>query len=234
MEFYWSPQAFHLVLYPIWSSVLLLALLTAIVILGGLSRISKTAEKLVPTMVLFLFRFGFGYSFSQTMKRFRTILKLILQMPFQPAFIRRCFPGRHGGWSHFAGNPSWGFQMKVLVFSLPWRMAQQNQQSHSRPDLWPCWSSHRYLGGPVVNSTLPFWRGLADQWCQRVSLTAFIRKHIPTIGKYGLMVCGCFIISSFSYSYYGTKCMSFLFGAHRTVLQYFLHWGVWCWELQPI
>lgn len=51
-----------------------------------------------------------------------------------------------------------------------------------------------------------------------VSLTATAFENtFPTIGKYGLMVCvAVFSISSlFSYSYYGTKCMSFLFGAHR-------------------
>jgi len=38
---------------------------------------------------------------------------------------------------------------------------------------------------------------------------------MPGIGKYLLLVCiAVFSISSlFSYSYYGTKCMSFLFGA---------------------
>jgi AGCS family alanine or glycine:cation symporter len=49
-----------------------------------------------------------------------------------------------------------------------------------------------------------------------VGLTASaFEESIPKIGKYGLLACiVTFSVSSlFSYSYYGTKCMSFLFGA---------------------
>ncbi|MFV9552627.1 alanine:cation symporter family protein, partial [Algibacter sp. PT7-4] len=49
-----------------------------------------------------------------------------------------------------------------------------------------------------------------------VSLTASaFGNAMPGVGKYLLLVCiAVFSISSlFSYSYYGSKCMSFLFGA---------------------
>lgn len=51
-----------------------------------------------------------------------------------------------------------------------------------------------------------------------VSLTAnAFDEAIPNYGKYALLVCiAVFSISSlFSYSYYGTKCMSFLIGAEN-------------------
>ena len=51
-----------------------------------------------------------------------------------------------------------------------------------------------------------------------VSLTASaFQDAMPGYGQYLLMICVfIFSISSlFSYAYYGTKCMSFLFGAHR-------------------
>ena len=51
-----------------------------------------------------------------------------------------------------------------------------------------------------------------------VSLTASaFGNAMPGIGKYLLLICiAIFSISSlFSYSYYGTKCMSFLFGADK-------------------
>jgi AGCS family alanine or glycine:cation symporter len=51
-----------------------------------------------------------------------------------------------------------------------------------------------------------------------VSLTATAFENgLPLYGKYGLLLCiVIFSISSlFSYSYYGTKCMSFIFGAHN-------------------
>ena len=51
-----------------------------------------------------------------------------------------------------------------------------------------------------------------------VSLTAMaFNDAIPGIGKYVLLLCiATFSISSlFTYSYYGTKCMSFLFGDHN-------------------
>ncbi len=51
-----------------------------------------------------------------------------------------------------------------------------------------------------------------------VSLTAAAFADVmPTYGKYALLVCiAVFSMSSlFSYSYYGTKCMSFLFGADK-------------------
>ena len=48
---------------------------------------------------------------------------------------------------------------------------------------------------------------------------------MPTVGIYILMACiFCFSVSTiFTYSYYGTKCFGFLFGAHRQYLyNYFL------------
>jgi AGCS family alanine or glycine:cation symporter len=58
-----------------------------------------------------------------------------------------------------------------------------------------------------------------------VSLTASaFEESIPVLGKYGLLLCiAVFSISSlFSYSYYGTKCMSFLFGAkNKGIYNYF-------------
>ena len=51
-----------------------------------------------------------------------------------------------------------------------------------------------------------------------VSLTASaFGNAMPSIGKYLLLICiVVFSVSSlFSYSYYGTKCMSFLFGADK-------------------
>jgi len=58
-----------------------------------------------------------------------------------------------------------------------------------------------------------------------VSLTASaFQEGIPMYGKYALLLCiAVFSISSlFSYSYYGTKCMSFLFGAdNKHIYNYF-------------
>jgi AGCS family alanine or glycine:cation symporter len=51
-----------------------------------------------------------------------------------------------------------------------------------------------------------------------VSLTASaFESSLPGIGSYVLLICiAVFSISSlFSYSYYGSKCMSYLFGAHN-------------------
>ena len=58
-----------------------------------------------------------------------------------------------------------------------------------------------------------------------VSLTASaFEESIPYFGKYALLACiAIFSISSlFSYSYYGSKCMSFLFGAkNKGIYNYF-------------
>jgi AGCS family alanine or glycine:cation symporter len=58
-----------------------------------------------------------------------------------------------------------------------------------------------------------------------VSLTATaFDEAMPIFGKYALLLCILvFSISSlFSYSYYGTKCMSFLFGVKsKNIYQYF-------------
>ncbi len=58
-----------------------------------------------------------------------------------------------------------------------------------------------------------------------VTLTAnAFSEAIPGFGKYALLLCiAIFSISSlFSYSYYGTKCMSFLFGAkNKFIYNYF-------------
>ncbi|HPF12517.1 MAG TPA: alanine/glycine:cation symporter family protein [Flavobacteriaceae bacterium] len=199
---------------------LLLALLTAIVILGGLSRISKTAEKLVPTMVVLYFVLVLAILFAnhETVPHY---LKLIFTDAFSASFYKGdAFLGGMVGGLILLGIRRGAFSNEAGIGTAPMAHGAAKTNEPIREGLVA-------MLGPAIDTlvvcTLTALAILVTGVWQTsdangVSLTATAFENtFPTIGKYGLMVCvAVFSISSlFSYSYYGTKCMSFLFGAHR-------------------
>ncbi|MEZ4794016.1 MAG: alanine/glycine:cation symporter family protein [Flavobacteriaceae bacterium] len=199
---------------------LLLALLTAIVILGGLSRISKTAEKLVPTMVVLYFVLVLAILLAnhETVPHY---LKLIFTDAFSASFYKGdAFLGGMVGGLILLGIRRGAFSNEAGIGTAPMAHGAAKTNEPIREGLVA-------MLGPAIDTlvvcTLTALAILVTGVWQTsdangVSLTATAFENtFPTIGKYGLMVCvAVFSISSlFSYSYYGTKCMSFLFGAHR-------------------
>ena len=194
-----------------------LAIITGFVILGGISRISKTASKLVPMMVLLYFIMVVFILFVH-----RDVLlyycSLILKDAFSASFYKGdAFLGGVIGGLILLGIRRGAFSNEAGIGTAPMAHGAAKTNEPIREGLVA-------MLGPAIDTlivcTLTALAILVTGVWQTseangVTLTASaFTEAMPGIGKYLLLVCiAVFSISSlFSYSYYGTKCMSFLFG----------------------
>ena len=206
---------------------LVLAIITAIVILGGLSRISKTTSKLVPAMVLLYFAmvlYILGAHYTEVPK----YLSLIFTDAFSASFYKGdAFLGGIVGGLILLGIRRGAFSNEAGIGTAPMAHGAAKTNEPIREGLVA-------MLGPAIDTlivcTLTALAILVTGVWQSseangVTLTATaFTETIPTYGKYALMLCiAVFSISSlFSYAYYGTKCMSFLFGAkNKSIYNYF-------------
>nr|WP_310994053.1 alanine/glycine:cation symporter family protein [Aequorivita sp. S2608]MDS1299485.1 alanine/glycine:cation symporter family protein [Aequorivita sp. S2608] len=206
---------------------LVLAAITAIVILGGLSRISKTASKLVPGMVVLYFVLVLtilGIHIDVVPK----YLGLIFTDAFSANFYKGdAFLGGVIGGIILLGIRRGAFSNEAGIGTAPMAHGAAKTNEPIREGLVA-------MLGPAIDTlvicTLTALAILVTGVWQSseangVSLTASaFEESIPYVGKYALLACiSVFSISSlFSYSYYGSKCMSFLFGAkNKGIYNYF-------------
>lgn len=196
---------------------LVLVTITSVVILGGLNRISKVASKLVPSMVLLYFVLILIILFANA-EVVPTYFKLIFTDAFAAenykgdAFLGGLLGGlivlgiRRGAFSNEAG---------IGTAPLAHGAAKTNE---------PIREGLVAMLGPAIDTlivcTLTALAILVTGvWettdANGVSLTAKVfSSAMPLYGKYLLLICiVVFSVSSlFSYSYYGSKCLSFLIG----------------------
>lgn len=199
---------------------LILVAITAIVILGGLDRISKTAEKLVPGMVLLYF----------------VLVLIILGVYIEevPRYLALMFTDAFAA-TNFKGDSFLGGALGGLILLGVRRGAFSNEAGIGTAPMAhgasktnePVREGLVAMLGPAIDTlvvcTLTALAILVTGVWQTsevngVSLTAAaFNDAIPVYGNYLLLICiASFSISSlFTYSYYGSKCMSFLFGAHN-------------------
>jgi AGCS family alanine or glycine:cation symporter len=197
---------------------LILVAVTSFVILGKLSRISKTASRLVPAMVVIYFvavLYILGVHFDQVPK----YLSLIITDAFQATLYKgdTMFGGVLGALI-FLGIRRGAFSNEAGLGTAPMAHGAAKTKEPIREGLVA-------MLGPAIDTLIVctltaltilvtgVWQTTDSEG---VSLTAeAFGNTMPGVGKYVLLLCiAIFSISSlFSYSYYGTKCMSFLFGA---------------------
>lgn len=214
----------------IWTDLIIgfvLVVITSIVILGGISRISKTASKLVPAMVLVYFVMVLIILFvhKDVVPEYFT---LIFTDAFSASFYKGdTFLGGVVGGLILLGIRRGAFSNEAGIGTAPMAHGAAKTSEPVREGLVA-------MMGPAIDTlivcTLTALTILVTGVWQSsnangVSLTASaFDESIPVYGKYALLVCiAVFSISSlFSYSYYGTKCMSFLFGAkNKSIYNYF-------------
>lgn len=199
---------------------LVLVVVTSVVILGGISRISKTAAKLVPAMVLLYFVLVLiilGIHIDVVPH----YLKLIITDAFSANLFKGdAFLGGAVGGLILLGIKRGAFSNEAGIGTAPMAHGAAKTDQPIREGLVA-------MLGPAIDTLIVctltalailvtgVWETTSDNG---VSLTASaFNTALPNIGKYLLLVCiTVFSISSlFSYSYYGTKCMSFLVGADK-------------------
>ncbi|WP_299367092.1 sodium:alanine symporter family protein [Winogradskyella sp.] len=199
---------------------LVLVIVTSIVILGGLQRISTWASKMVPSMVVLYFVLVL-IILSINYSEVPIYLKLIVT----DAFAANYFP---------ADQPFLGGVLGALILHGIKRGAFSNEAGLGTAPMAhgaaktdePVREGLVAMLGPVIDTLIVctltalailvtgVWETTPDNG---VSLTASAFKDALPYGQYLLMVCVFFfsISSLFSYAYYGKKCMSFLLGADR-------------------
>jgi len=200
---------------------IILAVITAIVILGGLQRISKTASKMVPAMVLLYF-VAVLIILCVNMEVVPDYLTLIITDAFAADYYPKedTFLGGVVGALILHGIKRGAFSNEAGLGTAPLAHGAAKTDEPVREGLVA-------MLGPAIDTLIVctltalailvtgVWETTADNG---VSLTASaFGAAMPGFGKYLLLVCiAVFSISSlFSYSYYGTKCMSFLIGANK-------------------
>jgi len=199
---------------------LVLVGITSIVILGGLGRISKTASKMVPSMVLLYF--------------FSVMVILAVNIDVVPKYFGMIFTDAFGS-GNYKGSPFLGGMLGGLILLGIKRGAFSNEAGIGTAPLAhgaaktaePVREGLVAMLGPAIDTLVVctltalailvtgVWETTSDNG---VSLTASaFAEAMPVFGKYLLLVCvAVFSISSlFSYSYYGSKCLSFLIGADK-------------------
>ena len=199
---------------------IVLVSITSIVILGGLNRISKVASKMVPSMVLLYFVL--------------VLFILIVNINEVPKYFIMIFTDAFAA-TNFKGDSFLGGVLGGLILLGIRRGAFSNEAGIGTAPMAhgaaktnePVREGLVAMLGPAIDTlivcTLTALAILVTGVWQTseangVSLTASaFADAMPGVGKYLLLICiVVFSISSlFSYSYYGSKCMSFLFGADK-------------------
>ncbi|MFT4697395.1 MAG: AGCS family alanine or glycine:cation symporter [Flavobacteriaceae bacterium] len=204
----------------------IIAAITAIVVLGGLSRVSNMATKLVPLMVVLYF----GLVVTILITYFEEVpkyLSLIFTDAFSADFYKGdSFLGGVIGGIILLGIRRGAFSNEAGIGTAPMAHGATKTNEPIREGLVA-------MLGPAIDTlvicTLTALAILVTGVWQTseangVSLTAkAFEEGFKEVGKYLLLLCiFVFSISSlFSYSYYGSKCMSFLFGTKYK--QYYLY-----------
>ena len=197
-----------------------LVTITTLVVLGGLKRISKTASRLVPSMVILYF----------------VLVLIILGVNIEvvPKYFIMIFTDAFAA-NNFTGDSFFGGVLGGLILLGIRRGAFSNEagigiapMAHGAAKTdEPVREGLVAMMGPAIDTlvvcTLTALAILVTGvWessdANGVSLTASaFANAMPGFGKYLLLICiVVFSVSSlFSYAYYGAKCMSFLFGADK-------------------
>lgn len=199
---------------------IILVLATSIVILGGLKRISNIASKMVPSMVVLYF--------------ILVLIILCINYEVIPKYFLLIFTDAFAA-ENYSGDAFLGGILGALILLGIRRGAFSNEAGIGTAPMAhgaaktdePIREGLVAMLGPAIDTLIVctltalailvtgVWETTSNNG---VTLTASaFNEAFPQAGSYLLMICVfIFSISSlFSYSYYGTKCMSFIFGAHN-------------------
>jgi len=197
-----------------------LLIITAIVILGGLQRIAQTASRLVPSMVVLYFVSVIGILLVH-LSEVPKYLGLIFTDAFQGNYINEeSAIGGVLGALIIQGIKRGAFSNEAGIGTAPMAHGASKTAEPIREGLVAMLGP--FIDTIIVCTLTALAILVTGVWemseSNGVTLTAeAFGNSFPGVGKYLLLICiAVFSISSlFSFSYYGTKCTSFLFGAHN-------------------
>ena len=211
-----SPNGVEITLFSNSIIGLILIIITSIVILGGLKRISRVSAKLVPFMV--------------GIYMIMVLIILLINYDKIPDYIYLIFYDAFHA-DYYNGNSALGGVLGALIILGIRRGAFSNEAGIGMAPMAhgaaktnnPIKEGLVAMLGPAIDTLLVCTLTalailVTDAWksdLDGVSLTAAaFESSFSFFGNYILLICVfVFSISSlFSYSYYGTKCLSFIIG----------------------
>ncbi|SFG63065.1 alanine/glycine:cation symporter family protein [Pontibacter chinhatensis] len=190
-----------------------LVIITSLVIFGGIKRIGHVASRMVPSMVV-LYMLAVLYIMAVNYTSIPAAFALI----FTDAFTANSVLGGAVGAIIIAGARRASFSNEAGIGTADMMHGAARTDEPIREGVVA-------MLGPLIDTIVVCTlTGLAiivtgtwmDPDKNGVSITAHaFDSAMPTIGNYVLVLCVLIFAftSLFSYSYYGTKCFSFLFGA---------------------
>jgi hexosaminidase len=195
-----------------WIIGVIMMLMTAVVILGGIQRIAAAASKMVPIMV----GIYFISVFIIIVQYFGNIPE-VFQLILVDAFTGNAVMGGAVGSVIIIGARRSLFSNEAGLGTAPMVHGQSKTKEPIREGLIAMLGP--FIDTVVVCSLTAFAILLTGVWQNsendgvKLTLEAF-ELGIPVIGKYLLMISALvFALSTmFTYSYYGQKCASYLFG----------------------
>ena len=215
-----EPAGFNVGLQTDFITGIIITTFTSIVVLGGLKRISRTTERLVPAMVILYF-ISVVIILCMHWKDVPTYLLLIITEAFSATLYKGepLLGGAVGGLI-LLGIRRGAFSNEAGIGTAPMAHGAARTNEPIREGLVA-------MVGPFVDTIIVctltalailvtgVWETTNNNG---VSLTASaFSESLPTGGSWVLMICIAFfsISSLFSFSYYGTKCLGFLLGAEK-------------------
>jgi len=215
-----EPAGFNVGLQTDFITGIIITTFTSIVVLGGLKRISRTTERLVPAMVILYF-VSVVIILCMHWKDVPTYLLLIITEAFSATLYKGepLLGGAVGGLI-LIGIRRGAFSNEAGIGTAPMAHGAARTNEPIREGLVA-------MVGPFVDTIIVctltalailvtgVWETTNNNG---VSLTASaFSESLPTGGSWLLMICIAFfsISSLFSFSYYGTKCLGFLLGAEK-------------------
>ncbi len=217
-----STMMFNQFQVPTWATGLGLAILTGIVIIGGVKRIASVCDKLVPFMALF-YVVGCIIILTMTYKTIPATVALI----FRAAFTRQAAVGG------FAGSTV----MIAARFGVARGLFSNESGLGSAPIVAAAAQTRNSVRQALVSSSGTFWDTVivcaitgitiinAGVWNKGLDGGALTNAAFENIGAIGPIVLTIglltFVFSTIlGWSYYGEKCVEYLFGTKKAVLPY--------------
>lgn len=207
---------------PTWITGILLAVLTGIVIIGGVKRIASVCDKLVPFMAVF-YVLGCIMILAMTFKTIPATIGLIVSSAFTGQAAVGGFVGstilmtaRYGVARGLFSNESGLGSAPIVAAAAQTRNPVRQALVASTGTFWDTVIVCAMTGITIVNS------GVWNSGLNGGDLTNAAFSNIPVVGPFVLTIgLLTFVFSTIlGWSYYGEKCVEYLFHTKKAILPY--------------
>lgn len=207
---------------PSWVTGIVLAVLTGIVVIGGVKRIASVCDKLVPFMAIF-YVLGCAVILAMTYKTIPHTLGLIVSNAFTGTAATGGFAGatimvaaRYGVARGLFSNESGLGSAPIVAAAAQTRNPVRQALVASTGTFWDTVIVCAMTGITIVNT------GVWNSGLNGGDLTHAAFSTIPVIGPIVLTIgLFTFVFSTIlGWSYYGEKCVEYLFHTKKAVVPY--------------